>query len=293
MRDAWKYILRQLVVFPQGGSSDSRRDTGFLFGDVTRPNATVGGGRHFDGVASKVNSFREYVLTQMRIHQNASSTVATSNVPVIANMDETPIWFDMPSRSTITVTGERHVKVRSSNSQRKRITAVLCCFSDGTKLPPVVIVKDAVAEIDVPEGVLVWRQENAYMTASLMRDWIDHFTATVGTHRILIMDSFSAHLSKVVKEKLKSQNISFAIVPAGCTSECQPLDVGVNKPFKDRMRMRWARFINDANIPLTQRGNFSRPSLRALLLWMKESWDEITPKMIQNAFRRAGIDGTA
>jgi hypothetical protein len=225
----------------------------------------------------------------MRILQNESPTTEmVHDYPVIANMDETPIWFDMPSHATITVTGERHVKVRSSNSQRKRITAVLCCLSDGTKLPPVAIVKDAIEELNVPEGVLVWRQENAYMTASLMQDWIDHFAATAGTTKILIMDSFSAHLSKEVKEKLRSNNISVAVVPAGCTSECQPLDVGVNKPFKDRMRIRWTRFINDANAPLTARGNFARPSLRTLLLWMKESWDEITPSMIKNAFRKAG-----
>ena len=45
-------------------------------------------------------------------------------------------------------------------------------------------------------------------------------------------DSFRAHLSDNVKRVLKSTDV--AVIPGGMTSLLQPLDVGVNKPFKDK-----------------------------------------------------------
>jgi hypothetical protein len=32
-------------------------------------------------------------------------------------------------------------------------------------------------------------------------------------------------------------------IPGGCTSLCQPVDVGFNKPFKDRMQRQWINWI--------------------------------------------------
>ena len=32
-------------------------------------------------------------------------------------------------------------------------------------------------------------------------------------------------------------------IPGGCTSLCQPVDVGFNKPFKDRVRRQWVSWM--------------------------------------------------
>ena len=34
-------------------------------------------------------------------------------------------------------------------------------------------------------------------------------------------------------------------IPAHCTSLAQPLDVGVNKPFKDRIRQKWKDWFEE------------------------------------------------
>ena len=57
---------------------------------------------------------------------------------------------------------------------------------------------------------------------------------------LAIFDVFSAHRCNSVK--LKSHNIHQVFVPAGCTGELQPLDVGVNQDFKQLMKNSFSRW---------------------------------------------------
>ena len=86
---------------------------------------------------------------------------------VFVNMDETPVWFDNPSRYTITKKGTRHVSQRATSNEKKRITVVLACKSDGTKLPPVVILKQKYYG-PIPLGMTVKYQNKAWMNTNLM-----------------------------------------------------------------------------------------------------------------------------
>ena len=63
------------------------------------------------------------------------------------------------------------------------------------------------------------------------------------------MDSFSGHKTESVFKLLNSDtdtNLNlkgYSIIPPVTTSKLQPLDVGVNKPFKDRLRKKWNKWI--------------------------------------------------
>ena len=61
---------------------------------------------------------------------------------VIANMDKTPMTFDMPLNRTIHNTGEKIIKIRTTRNEKNRVTVVLTCAGDGSKLRPMVIFKD-------------------------------------------------------------------------------------------------------------------------------------------------------
>jgi len=49
---------------------------------------------------------------------------------------------------------------------------------------------------------------------------------------LLVMDSFSAHYTEEIVCLLAKSNSKHAIIPGGCMSKLQPLDVSLNKPFK-------------------------------------------------------------
>jgi hypothetical protein len=57
------------------------------------------------------------------------------------NMDQTAVWFEMKSSTTVDTVGARTVSVRDSGSGTKRCTVCLAVAADGTKLPPFVIFK--------------------------------------------------------------------------------------------------------------------------------------------------------
>lgn len=59
------------------------------------------------------------------------------------NMDQTAVYFEMKSSTTVNKKGERTVSVRDSASNSKRATVVLAVAADGTKLPPFIVFKGA------------------------------------------------------------------------------------------------------------------------------------------------------
>ncbi len=60
-----------------------------------------------------------------------------------------------------------------------------------------------------------------------------------------VQQSFSkvACLSMQVKKDLQAGNSVSVVIPGGCTSVVQPLDVSLNKPFKGHVRVEWLAFI--------------------------------------------------
>jgi hypothetical protein len=74
------------------------------------------------------------------------------------------------------------------------------------------------------------------MDTNLMIKYIDYFNNNQSmAPTMLVYDSFRDHLEKSVKEKFYNGNIDLAVIPGGLTSICQPLDVAINKPFKDNL----------------------------------------------------------
>ena len=65
-------------------------------------------------------------------------------------------------------------------------------------------------------------------------------------HPVLaIFDVFAAHRCSDVLAKLQENSIHQVYVPASCTGELQPLDVGVNGDFKQMMKASFSRWYAD------------------------------------------------
>ena len=66
----------------------------------------------------------------------------------------------------------------------------------------------------------------------------------------------------------------------------QPLDVCLNKPFKDRVRQKWmAEGIHE----LTAGGRQKKPSEELVCRWIVEAWHDIPREMVANSFLKCGI----
>ena len=70
--------------------------------------------------------------------------------------------------------------------------------------------------------------------------WIENiWTKRAGRGRnpnsLLVLDSFAAHKTKIVKQRFREKGTDIAIIPGGLTSRLQPLDVSLNKSFKSKV----------------------------------------------------------
>lgn len=72
------------------------------------------------------------------ICQRFSPLGTLSNVPLnmFLNMDQTNIYFELKSDTTVDKKGKKSIAIRDSGSNSKRCTVALTVAADGTKLPP-------------------------------------------------------------------------------------------------------------------------------------------------------------
>lgn len=235
-------------------------------------------------LSSQLESFYKFIETHHQKNQYHLSQ--------IANMDETPIFFDMVGNSTVEKKGTKTIQIRTTGNDKNRFTCVLTVLADGTKLTPMVIFKGKMLPKNLPFNIVVKMQEKGWMNEDLMKVWFQevwekHFKSDEKT--LLIMDSFEGHKTKSIKEKCQEMNIDLAIIPGGLTSLVQPLDVCLNKPFKDRMRKKWQDWMANKEYSFTKGGNLQKPSYNLICRWILEVWNDIPIETVCNSFKKCKI----
>ena len=220
----------------------------------------------------------------------------------IGNMDETPVWFDMPSTRTVNARGEKTVSVTTTGHEKSCFTVVLSCLADGTKLKPMIIFKRKTKPKEkFPPGVVVHNHPKGWMDVDGMKLWIQKVWSSrpgglLRRRSLLVWDAFRAHLAEPVKRALQQTNTDVAVIPGRLTSVLQPLDVYLNKPFKDRIRKRWTTWMVEGEKSLTPAGNVKAASLTTVASWVLEAWRDLPGEMVARSFKKCGIsnstDGT-
>ena len=70
----------------------------------------------------------------------------------------------------------------------------------------------------------------------------------------------------------------------------------LNKPFKDRTRADWNKWMVDGEKSFTKGGNMRAPDLTVVASWVKHAWEQIPKSMVKRSFKCCGIsnalDGT-
>ena len=121
------------------------------------------------------------------------------------------------------------------------------------------------------------------------------------TQRMLVIfDVFCAHRVESVKTLFATNNIDCITIPANCTSKLQPMDLTVNKPFKDAMKHQFTGWYSDQVNGQLQQGTavaYVCVDLRLLVVkplnakWIIKAVESISenPEIVISGFKRAGI----
>ena len=91
------------------------------------------------------------------------------------------------------------------------------------------------------------------------------------------------------KRLLSEMKTDLAVIPGGLTSVLQPLDVSVNKPFKDNIRKLYAQWMAEGGHSLTPTGKIRRPSIELMCSWIVRAWDMADQCVIVTSFLKNGI----
>jgi hypothetical protein len=106
---------------------------------------------------------------------------------------------------------------------------------------------------------------------------------------ILILDMYRCHMMASVVQMIQELGVEVQHIPGGCTSLCQPIDVGFNKLFKDRMRRQWLNWMIAEGVI---HGTTSPPTRVDVAKWVDVAMLEMKGErqIICNAWKRHGYE---
>lgn len=251
--------------------------------------------RAFTSVGQKVP---ENALALMEATFGRFDDVANGiDIRDIANMDETPVYFDMPRSRTFDTRGVKTVKCKTTGHEKMRFTVVLTITADGRKLPPMIIWKGLkkVPKATYPKDMVIVCAAGRSMTGDLMERYRERVWAKCGRgifkpKSFLLMDTHRAHQVESVKQSLRKENkTDILFIPGGMTPILQPLDVYINKSFKSKVKNKWHEWMRSGEVTFTKTGKRQRASYQVVCEWVQEAWDDIDCDMIKESFIGCGM----
>lgn len=139
------------------------------------------------------------------------------------------------------------VKIQTAGYEKERISEILACNAIGEKLPPLVIFKGVPGkriEKDLSKKALVKNkkiyalcQPNSWCTSDifkfLLKEIYIKYQLSTKKKCLLIYDQAPSHKNDEIISYMNNNNLNYLFIPAGLTSKLQPLDISVNKVFKN------------------------------------------------------------
>lgn len=221
------------------------------------------------------------------------------------NVDETPIPFTNDAGSTWDQLGAKTISIKTARSgwEKRQATLILYIFGDGIcRLKPKIIFYGAEGDKgrifsnegdQYAPGITVTYNDHAYNNEALFKTWIKDELSTVKSETedfLLVMDAARFHLTDEIKAEVRLQGITTALVPAGCTGLLQPLDVSINKLFKQYYREEM--LLYELEEEAKGKAEWSVSDRRIMTTWITlRAWERIKNERekIEKSFLDTGI----
>ena len=266
---------------------------GWLFKFMKRNNLSL---RRKTSVAQKdpdllVAKIVSYILRVRRLRLKYSYQPAD-----IIAFDETPIWADMVSDTTVDVVGKKTVSMKTTGHEKCRVTVGLAAKGDGTKLKPFIVFKGGKRDVEKMKKeygnrCIIASSTNGWMDTDLTVSWTNTVLGQFNfKRRLLAWDTYECHLMPVVGASLKAKKIDTVLIPGGCTKYIQAPDVSWNKPFKAYCTEKYDEWLETVGIHQeTDAGNLKPPPRSTIVNWILDSWKELPAELIRKSFKTCAL----
>lgn len=231
---------------------------------------------------------------------------------LVFNWDQTGIHLVPTGEWTMHQAKEKVVPITHSDDKRQ-ITGVFAVTATGKYFPPQLIYKGKTERchprVSTPAGWDMWHSEKHWSTEDTMVRYIENVIVPCVNERrevlklpksqpaLAIFDCFKGQTTPQVNALLGKHHVRVVIVPANCTDKLQPLDISINKPFKDEMKKRFQLwYASEVQEQLKESKSVKVDVSMAAVKhrsanWIISTWSEIEgrPEIAINGFRKAGI----
>jgi len=137
-------------------------------------------------------------------------------------------------------------------------------------------------------------QDVAWMDEVCMLRWVDEILKPYlkvnppppGIMPVILLDAYRCHMMASVTNAIAGLGIETIHIPGGCTGLTQPLDVGINKPFKSRVCVLWEEWMIDE---IDRTGLVHAPTREDISGWVAEVvWGLNGKNPMRNTWRKMG-----
>ena len=129
-----------------------------------------------------------------------------------------------------------------------------------------------------------------------MGQWVDNVLSAYllanppleGVIPVLLLDSYRCHMMASVVSRIEALGVEVIHIPGGCTGLCQPLDVGVNRAFKARVRRMWEEWLTNL---LEETDTVRDATCEEVSEWMAAVyWELVGSRILRNCWHKTGFD---
>ena len=327
-------IAKMLQIRPEFKNKSMRTLQSMCYRILKRNHYSLRKASHLGGPlpVKSLDLFYDFFRDVIRYREILEIHDTKEDYDRLINIDETPIYFEMITDKTYNKKGAKVVSIETKGNEKKLITCVLACSASGKKLTPSLIFKGGkegnlefkYKNLDcVKNGkIAVYFQSNAWCDEGIFKKWIKdvyikYEEEQIKKKCILIMDRAPSHIYRC--RYLEKKNKNYVFIPGGLTRYLQPLDIGINKQFKDHLKnlylenlaenIKYDDTSSEKELALLKRyenvfGDDKKATLvdaqrLNIINWVMDVWwndEKIKPSAIINSFYKAAItypmDGT-
>nr|XP_049704587.1 uncharacterized protein LOC126056252 isoform X1 [Helicoverpa armigera] len=202
--------------------------------------------------AGRASSFNRHNVNQF--FEKLGDLITKHNLTPsrIWNLDETGVQTVLKPKKILAEKGTKQVGAIVSAERGTLVTVELAVSALGNSIPPMfVFPRLKYKELfirDGPPECIGAGNKSGWMTSTEFLVFMDHFIKHTKPSPeepvLLLLDNHSSHIDIDVIEKAKRNSVILLSFPPHCTHRLQPLDVGVNGPFKtycSKAQNNWLR----------------------------------------------------
>ena len=187
--------------------------------------------------------------------------ISDNQIPdeLVINWDQTGCQLLPGGNWTMEQRGKEQVPIQGMDDKRQ-ITLLLSVTKSGSLLPPQLLyagkTPKCLPSTTFPSDWDAYYSPNHWSNEETMLHFLDHIIIPYVEQQReqlqqpdqaapVIFDVYAAHRTEAVIQKLLDNNIRYTKVPAACTDQLQPLDLSLNKEYKNSLKHHFNQWYAD------------------------------------------------